>query len=37
MTLAGVNPASIAAEYIKGLKEEPGCLRACVARLNLLA
>jgi len=36
MTLAGVNPASSAAEYTKALKPEPGWRWACTTRLNLL-
>jgi hypothetical protein len=35
-TDSAVNPRSMAAEYKIGLKSEPTCRRACVARLNLL-
>jgi hypothetical protein len=36
MMVAGVLPCSSAAEYIKGLNDEPGWRAAWVARLNLL-
>ena len=34
--LAVVYPLASAAEYRKGLNEEPGCRLVCMARLNLL-